>query len=572
MSYFIDYSSPIAWRLCMLRPDWLENAVSVAHQFGTQEVETVTGIESRTPTREAYRIRLTQTFILNVDEVAALRACLASLGEMRLAFPLWVDDLPTTDYMTKRIYSSQYWLSYNDAGDVAINDATYPMSVGLVIGRIVELPQIQPVNGESAEVTITIQEDSPWEMRVNTNATPPATFDFTPDWTSLIDESKWRIQSEEIGHGREAAISGQESIRKLGQEAGFQLMDRDEIAELIAFFEAKRGAHTSFTLPVWFNPQNSSASSITGKFGDDTLTVDYGNPAYATCTIPFWEQLGLIEGQPTQERPARAMLYRMQFEGATPRYYTDWEKPLSLSSPSATFLPDKITHKSFTQTMEPKSDHVELTMDKSPGCPLLGFVLLELERKLNLTIWECDPADTSTAVVIFDGQVLSAKGVGRQITATAATHGDMMNRMIPRHQIQTTCNYALGDELCGIDLAARKVTGTVVFINNYAIDVQTGDTSDDDYFTQGWALFGSGDTAERRALIRSQKIPGGQRLFTHKPLKQTGSIPVEFYPGCDGQYSTCGDKFNNAEVFGGFPFTPDYIETVSTGYKPKLGK
>lgn len=570
MNYYFDFTAPISWRLLMLRSDWGDTAPSVAHTFETLAVEGLTGVESRAPSYEAYRIRLTQTFIMPLDEAAALRLMLGSIGEMRLGLPLWMDDLPASSYLSERIYASQYYVSYDVNGNVAINSLAYPKTVGLVVGRLVDLPAINPINGTDARVTFTLQEDSPWAMRVGTNASAPSSFIFQPDWSALVDESKWRIESTPIGHGREAAISGQESYRKLGQEADLVLMSRTEIAQLIAFFEAHRGSHGSFTMPIWYNPLSSSASDVTGHFGDDTLTLDYATPAYANCHVVLWEQLSLVPGSPAQERPGRAWLYMLQFEGGTPNYYTSYEKPLTLGT--VAYTPTKISHSAMDQSLKPESDKMDLTMDGVPGCPLLAFVLLELERKLALKVWECDPANPETAVVIFDGDVISARSQGRVITAEASTMGNIMSRSIPRHQVQTTCNYSIGDALCGKDMTALKVTGSVVAITGSTVDVACSNSSANEWFTQGWALFGSGSGAERRAILKSTVISRGQRLLLHKPLKQTGTIAVQFYPGCDGQYSTCGSKFSNAVNFGGFPFTPGYIETVATGFKPKMGK
>jgi hypothetical protein len=78
---------------------------------------------------------------------------------------------------------------------------------------------------------------------------------------------------------------------------------------------------------------------------------------------------------------------------------------------------------------------------------------------------------------------------------------------------------------------------------------------------------------ERRPIIRSAPISGGQRLTLTRPLEQTTPVAVSMYPGCSGEFGATGcAKFSNQDNFEGSPRRPPFIDAVATGYKPKTGK
>lgn len=564
MSSFFPYASPFPFVLCLVRP---QARHSIAHAYETQSAEANTGIESRSPTREAYRLKVTYDFLLNKVEASELRATFAGLGSTLLALPLWFDEMATASYSANRVYASQYWFSYTGTS-IAINAGTYARAAGLVFGRVTSLPELKPA-GEGAICRITLAEDSPWDCRISTNPSGSDAFDFTPDWSDLKEKGQWQLRGEEIGDGRQAAVRGEESPYKRGQSARFVMNSRAEIRHLLTFFEARRGTWQSFPGAIWHHP-NVGSEELTLRFADDVLTLEYDTLSFAEAKVRVVEQLDLVDGALPQEQPANKHLIRMGFEGGTPNYWTDYEKPLVYAT--NTYTPKAIVPRNFEQTFKPEGDEIDIVADNFPGNPMRVLVKLELERKLLVTVWECDPANPGDAVQIFDGQILNVRGAGKKLTGRAATMGGIMRRQIPRYQVQTTCNYNLGDDLCGKVLASMEHNGTVDVINGAVVDIITGSSNAADFFAYAWAIFGTGDTAERRAIVRSEPISGGQRLTLSRPLKQTGAIPVTFYPGCDGQASTCRTKFSNLANFGGDEHTPAFMEQVASGFTPKLGK
>ena len=79
-----------------------------------------------------------------------------------------------------------------------------------------------------------------------------------------------------------------------------------------------------------------------------------------------------------------------------------------------------------------------------------------------------------------------------------------------------------------------------------------------DYYAGGWIETGAGANFETRPILSNL----GTQFEILKPLKNaTVGQSIDFYPGCDGQPSTCNTKFSNLVNFGGHPFVPQQNPT-----------
>jgi hypothetical protein len=557
------------FELCLLQPD-ISRGLRVTSSFSTLIAEGMSGIEGRAPEHADMRHEMTLSFQLSPTEAAEFRTSLLTLGEIRLAVPFWIDAMKPAS--AAAIFSGGYTVNFNEtSGAYAINSsAGHPRTSSLLIGRLKARPRLRAVDQTHSIVEITIIEDSPIAAKVDANTLAMSSWSLAPNWAEQVEDfTQWRIQTTDLGQGREGAVSGQESTTRRGQAASFMLT-RDEARQLLTFFAAKKGAVTSFSLPLWYQP--GGAETMTARFAGDSVTVEWLSTTSARVALEFIEEVPLISGLPDQAQPGRAWLYKFTFEGSSAVGYTS--APDSLTFDSLTYAPQKIQHGNFTQSIRPQGDDIDIECDGFAGCPLEVLAKLELERKLLLDVYECDPATPSGAQLIFSGQVMTAQIKGRRLVGSASTLGGALRRKVPRFLVQRTCNYSLYDSLCGVSAATYKVTGTMASATGNTIDVTCGSAAAADYFANGWVLVGSGSTAERRAILRSVAITGGQRLTVHKPIRQGGTPAVEFYPGCDGQFeSTAGcARYSNQNRFGGAPRQPAFIETVATGYAPKLGK
>ncbi len=566
-----EISSPLAATLIIIPHNWAEGC-TIMPRFSTQIAEAKSGLESRAPEfaipRHNYRLR----YLLNADEADELRARLETLKGSRLAVPLWFDTGPNDgNWSSWRIFSGPTITFDDDAGTYTIGGGAEAKKSSLLFCRLKGSASVEPVNGECSEISFEVFEDCPEAQAFSYNVVggeSPALPD--PDWAEQIKETfRTQVQYDDIGQGREVAVRGDEASVKFGQRGGFHL-SRSDARKFLRFWASKRGSWESFTMPVWYDPGDPENKTM--RFAGDSFSMEFASQDVATVIVEFSEELDTIAGTPSQAASARAFLYLLQWKGASAvQRWTSWESALTFSSQA--WSPQKIRHRNFKQTLSTKGDSIEIECDNFSGCPFRAFVLLELERELLVEVYECDPANAGDAVKIFSGSVAQVKTSGGTLIASCDQLGGAMHRKISRFFDQRACNFTLFSADCGVNPAGHTVSGTVNLIAGNVIDITCASTDADDYFSKGWARFGSGDTLERRYILRSELIGGGQRITLHKPIKQTGAIAVEFTPGCSGEFGAGGcAKFSNQNNFGGAPRKPAFIEQVATGYKSKAGK
>lgn len=124
--------------------------------------------------------------------------------------------------------------------------------------------------------------------------------------------------------------------------------------------------------------------------------------------------------------------------------------------------------------------------------------------------------------------------------------------------LERACQYRLGDERCGVDLAPFTQTGkevTVVTDDHRIFSTDT--TGADGYLDNGRLTWTTGDNVGSEAQVKSYLDVGG---VVELQLETPYSIQVgdEFtvVAGCDYLFLTCKNKFNNVLRHGGFPDVP----------------
>lgn len=137
---------------------------------------------------------------------------------------------------------------------------------------------------------------------------------------------------------------------------------------------------------------------------------------------------------------------------------------------------------------------------------------------------------------------------------------DHLNMQIGRH-ILPTCDAELGDSKCGVDLASYTVSGTITSVTDNQTFTDSDRTEDDDYFTYGKITFTSGNNNGLSMDIKD--FASGQfKLMESMPYDVTVGNTYEAVAGCNKEFSTCKDKFNNGVNFRGFPHLPGPMEIL----------
>lgn len=122
------------------------------------------------------------------------------------------------------------------------------------------------------------------------------------------------------------------------------------------------------------------------------------------------------------------------------------------------------------------------------------------------------------------------------------------------------CDADLGDSRCGIDLDSSDgytVTGAVTGVTDASEFADSGRTEADDEYTFGFLTWTGGDNNGRSVEVADYAQSGGGFVLA-LPMPDAIQIGDTYsvYSGCDKQFSTCKDKFSNAENFRGFPHVP----------------
>ena len=541
---------------------------SITYQVATSLDEGLAGRESRRVRHEALRLEQTTAYTLEATQADAFRKMLPNLGTAYVGVPLWCDYLTGAQW-ADRIHDAQFLIQFADS---SIISATAALASGeyyapLLVGRLKDKPNGAALNEQVLELALTVREDSPWDYRIGpkdtvANAGFPA--NLAPDWTAVEDKWVDGIELDTIGDGRVSSLDGEEKAAKWGEVAAFTLGNRSEIRTLVGFFAAVRGRWASFTAPLWFRPGTSTSAvphTTKVRLASDSLTLEFDAGNVASTKISLWQvpwEVNGVAGE-TPQQPARAFFYRFTYDLPTPEVtrWTSYEKPL-IRTADGTYTPARIEHAAIKYGLNLDGGKVELNTDRFAGNPLLRFVPFNAEARLLLEIREGSPDAPDAATIVWSGEISEASGNGKRIRATGDVFGAVFERKFPRFLMQQGCNVTLFSTACGVTKATYQVTGTLASSIGNTLTVTCGSTQAANYYARGEVWIGSGSTLERRLILDSTPGTGTQVLTVDRPLAVNGAggVAAVFWPGCDGQYSTCSAKFNNKLRFRGHPFMP----------------
>lgn len=176
-------------------------------------------------------------------------------------------------------------------------------------------------------------------------------------------------------------------------------------------------------------------------------------------------------------------------------------------------------------------------------------------------VWRVNWQATSQRVLIRRGAIGQIRRGRLAFVAEVRSLAHVLGQTVGR-TFQATCDAALGDGRCGVDLedSAFKGSGAVIDPLRDRAFTAAGLGG----FTSGWFTFGtvewtSGANAGRRAEIIAHDLTDGIVVLTllESPVRAiTGGDAFIVRAGCDKRMETCGAKFANVVNFRGFPHIP----------------
>lgn len=583
--------------LVLIPPNWAR-PVEVSAQIATDAAKGVTGVQERRPEYVVPRWSMRYRAMLDEAALQQVRSVAAFADSALVAMPFWPDvqrGENGTDYAARTV-NGQCAIGWEEgfADVTAVASGAAPQGVfrgALLVGRAKF--RFYGITDASAEVDIELREDSPWEMRVEpaANGVEGWQQDWQPNWATAPSQELLTLNDyTELGGNRQRLQRGESGSQRWKQVATWRI-DSATAGEVLAFWAARRAGHQAFSVPGLIRPASvlpgapHDFNAVTGRavFGGDTRW-SWVSPDLVDVRFAVEQQ---VEAASIDQEPQGiAYLFEFEYAGQTVRL-TDWESPVV--SGGSTWAPARVEHDRIRNTLKPQQEEcqIKVALDDLPlAMPLLR---LEMEDQLHVTISAMElPSGLPNA--LFRGTVASAKARLSLITLKVAALSGALARKVPRFAYTHRCNFALFGFGCQrrrqveMTQSAWMYSGVIAYqwgagaprlvLTSFSAPAGKPDVPAelDGWFAGGWLETGW-DTPQRQ--VREITWSGAHakegdpdRLFLamHRVIRgDVEAIPVRFWPGCDGQYSTCAGKFGNGINFGGFPYQPAWIEQASMG-------
>jgi uncharacterized phage protein (TIGR02218 family) len=176
-------------------------------------------------------------------------------------------------------------------------------------------------------------------------------------------------------------------------------------------------------------------------------------------------------------------------------------------------------------------------------------------------VWRVNWADTGQRALMRRGAIGQIRRGRLAFVAEVRSMAHVLGQTLGR-SFQGTCDAALGDGRCGIDLEnpAFRGTGLVTdLLRDRAFLVSGIFSFEDGWFSGGTVQWSSGANDGRQAEVLIHTVAGGIVTVTLleapvRPIAVSDTFVIR--AGCDKRAETCQAKFANMVNFRGFPHIP----------------
>ena len=176
-------------------------------------------------------------------------------------------------------------------------------------------------------------------------------------------------------------------------------------------------------------------------------------------------------------------------------------------------------------------------------------------------VWRVNWQDPAQRVLLRRGSIGELRRGRVAFVAEMRSMAHVLGQTVGR-VFQGSCDAALGDARCGVDLddPAYRGSGTVVDpVRDRAFTASGLGGFADGWFAFGFLEWSSGQNSGRRAEVMMHELASGIVTIT---LLEAPVRPIEggdgftIRAGCDKRAETCAAKFANIVSFRGFPNIP----------------
>ena len=176
-------------------------------------------------------------------------------------------------------------------------------------------------------------------------------------------------------------------------------------------------------------------------------------------------------------------------------------------------------------------------------------------------IWRVNWQDSSQRVLMRGGAIGQVRRGRVQFVAEMRSLAHVLNQTVGR-TFQATCDAALGDARCGVNLSdpAFMGSGTVVTLtDDRSFTVSGLSAFADGWFTLGTLTWTTGANAGRKAEVLAHDVGATDIKVSllEAPVRAIAAgDSFDITAGCDKRFETCRDRFANTDNFRGFPHIP----------------
>jgi uncharacterized phage protein (TIGR02218 family) len=158
----------------------------------------------------------------------------------------------------------------------------------------------------------------------------------------------------------------------------------------------------------------------------------------------------------------------------------------------------------------------------------------------------------------FLGRLGPISGNGFEFSGTVRSLLADLDVEVPRNVVQAQCGNRLFDDVCGLNPASFRATGTVTGgITASPPSCFTTLTAVDAYYTHGRIRWLTGANAGRSQTVRGSAQSSGFLVFSSGwPDPVAIGDTFEIWAGCSKTLAICSSRFNNVGRFRGMPFVP----------------
>ena len=179
----------------------------------------------------------------------------------------------------------------------------------------------------------------------------------------------------------------------------------------------------------------------------------------------------------------------------------------------------------------------------------------------SIEVFRVNWQDVAQRVLLRVGSIGEIRRGRVSFVAEMRSLAHILNQQVGR-SYQSTCDAALGDGRCRVDLtgSAFRGSGAVSAVPRGRV-FTTGDLTDfaARWFASGVVEWTSGANAGRRTEVLRHDVDGGIAIITLLAEPVRAIAPGDAFTitaGCDKRIETCAAKFDNVVNFRGFPDIP----------------